>query len=72
MSARVANVSIVTDTDAPTTMRGFYDATGTDYATHHGDQLASNPHDRAVPALFAEIVRAGGGPSSMWAGAQAG
>lgn len=61
MSAPVANVSIVTDTDAPTTMRVFYDAIGTDHAARHGDQLASNPHDRAVPTLFTEMVWAGGG-----------
>lgn len=60
---RVDSLLIVTDTDFLTTTRVFYDALSTDYAARFGDQLAASPPDRAVLALFAELVRAdGGGP----------
>ncbi|NBE53182.1 class I SAM-dependent DNA methyltransferase [Streptomyces boluensis] len=53
----------MTEADFLTTTRVFYDALSADYATRFGDALAANPQDRAVLALFAELVRdAGGGP----------
>ncbi|MFM9370839.1 class I SAM-dependent DNA methyltransferase [Streptomyces sp. Da 82-17] len=48
--------------------RAFYDAIAADYSERFGDSLASNPYDRAVLGLFAELVRAGGGGPVVEAG----
>jgi SAM-dependent methyltransferase len=42
-------------------VRGSYDAVAADYAELLRDELAASPVDRAVLALFAELVHASGG-----------
>lgn len=51
----------MTDSDFLTTTRTFYDAIAEDYATLFKDALANRPLERAMLALFAELVD-GDGP----------
>ncbi|WP_116248585.1 class I SAM-dependent methyltransferase [Nocardiopsis sp. FIRDI 009] len=45
-----------------TATRSAYDALAEDYAVRFGQELAGKPLERALLALFAELVRARGGP----------
>ncbi|MDI3384971.1 methyltransferase domain-containing protein [Streptomyces sp. B-S-A8] len=58
----------MTDSDFLTSTRVFYDTIAADYASRYGDSLGSNPYDRAVLSLFAELVRTGGGGPVVEAG----
>jgi SAM-dependent methyltransferase len=51
----------MTDSDFLTTTRTFYDAIAEDYAALFRDELANRPLERAMLALFAELVD-GDGP----------
>ena len=58
-----ATVAVVSAQGWLTDVRTSYDTVAASYAELLRDHLAGDPYDRAVLALFAELVRgAGGGP----------